>query len=225
MVKVVIFDLDDTLISEKEYIKSGFRHIAGIIHCKYGMSINLAYRDLLRLFEANRKNVFNRLLDKYGIVYCDDIISDLVYEYRNHYPQLKLYDDVIPCLEYLKSKQIQTGIVTDGYEISQKRKLDAIKVRDYFDCIIVTDELGQEFWKPHPKAFEIIKSKLNVSYSEMIYVGDNPKKDFAAGNKLGIITMQIHRIHGIYSPFCSLKDYEPMMEIKSLDELVRYIKG
>ena len=31
MIKAVVFDLDDTLISEKEYIKSGYRHIAEVV--------------------------------------------------------------------------------------------------------------------------------------------------------------------------------------------------
>ena len=40
MVKAVVFDLDDTLISEKEYIKSGYRHIAGIIEDRLAMDKN-----------------------------------------------------------------------------------------------------------------------------------------------------------------------------------------
>ncbi|WP_318753436.1 HAD-IA family hydrolase [Globicatella sp. PHS-GS-PNBC-21-1553] len=53
-----------------------------------------------------------------------------------------------------------------------------LNLEKYFDKIIVTDELGRAYWKPHPKSFEIMKAHFGVNYNEMVYVGDNPQKDF-----------------------------------------------
>ena len=62
MIKAVIFDLDDTLISESEYIKSGFESVSKEISNKY----NLDYKDVVKktndLFSHSSKNVFNRVL-------------------------------------------------------------------------------------------------------------------------------------------------------------------
>ena len=42
--------------------------------------------------------------------------------------------------------------------------------------VILTEELGRKYWKPHPKAFKIMREKLDVEFHEMVYVGDNPEK-------------------------------------------------
>lgn len=193
MVKAVVFDLDDTLISEKEYIKSGYRHIAGIIENRFAMDKNQVFYDLMSFFKVSPFNVFNRLYDKYQIEYSKEMILDLVNEYRGHFPDIQFYDDVLPCLLELKRTGVKVGIITDGYAIAQRQKLKAIQADEYFDEIIVTDELGREYWKPHPKAFEIIKERFGVSFDEMIYVGDNPGKDFYISTIYPVKTVRIFR--------------------------------
>ena len=67
------------------------------------------------------------------------------------------------------------------------------------DYIIVTDELGGvEYRKPNPRAFETMKEKLGVEYSEMCYVGDNIKKDFVAPEKLGMRSIWFKNKDGLY---------------------------
>lgn len=193
MVKAVVFDLDDTLISEKEYIKSGYRHIAGIIEDRFVMDKNKVFDDLLSLFKVSPLNVFNRLFDKYQIEYSNEMILDLVKEYREHFPDIQFYDDVLPCLSELRRSGIKVGIITDGYAIAQRQKLKAVQADKYFDEIIVTDELGRDYWKPHPKAFEVMKEKFQVNFDEMIYVGDNPEKDFYISKTYPIKTVRIFR--------------------------------
>ncbi len=193
MVKAVVFDLDDTLISEKEYIKSGYRYIAGIIEDRFAMDKNKVFDDLMSLFKVSPLNVFNRLYDKYQIEYSKEMILDLVKEYRGHFPDIQFYDDVLPCLSELKWSGIKVGIITDGYAIVQRQKLKAIQAYEYFDEVIVTDELGREYWKPHPKAFELMKEKFRVNFDEMIYVGDNPEKDFYISKTYPIKTVRIIR--------------------------------
>lgn len=67
MIKAVVFDLDDTLISEKEYIKSGYRHIAEVIAQGFNFNKDQVYIDLFQLFGESPQNVFNRLYEKYHI--------------------------------------------------------------------------------------------------------------------------------------------------------------
>ena len=74
MIMALIFDLDDTLISERQYIESGYQHIAGVLNDMYRLDSKVVYLDLISLFEKSPKNVFNRLLDKYGIEYDDKLI-------------------------------------------------------------------------------------------------------------------------------------------------------
>ena len=222
MVKVVIFDLDDTLTSEKEYIKSGYRHIAEIIQDRFTIDKNLVFDDLMNLFSVSPLNVFNRLYDKYRIEYSKEMILDLVVEYRGHFPDIQFYDDVLPCLSELKRSRIKVGIITDGYVIAQRQKLKAVQADEYFDEIIVTDELGRDYWKPHPKAFELMKEKFKVNFDEMIYVGDNPEKDFYISKIYPITTVRILR-NGEYKDKRYLEGIEANITITHLKEIDTYI--
>lgn len=219
MVKAVVFDLDDTLISEKEYIKSGYRHIAGIIEDRFSMDKNQVFDDLMNLFKVSPLNVFNRLYDEYQIEYSKEMILDLVKEYRGHFPDIQFYDDVLPCLLELKRTGVKVGIITDGYAIAQRQKLKAIQADKYLDEVIVTDELGREYWKPHPKAFELMKEKFKVNFDEMLYVGDNPEKDFYISKTYPIKTVRVLR-DGVYSDKNYFRDIKENVNVISLIDIL-----
>jgi putative hydrolase of the HAD superfamily len=168
--------------------------------------------------DEDPRNVFNRLLDSIEIKYTKDTILELVEEYRNHLPSIEFFPDVLPCLKYLKKKGIKVGIITDGYSNAQRQKLNAVKAYDYFDEIIITDELGREYWKPHPKAFEMMKEILNVEFDEMIYVGDNPEKDFYISKIYPLKTVRIYR-EGVYKDSSYLDNVKESHSIHSLIEI------
>jgi putative hydrolase of the HAD superfamily len=222
MVKAIIFDLDDTLISEKQYIESGFRHIAKLLSDRYDKKEIELYKVLNKLFINSPKNVFNRLFETFEIPYTKKQIIELVEEYRNHVPNIDFYNDVLPCLDVLKNKKIKMGVITDGYTNAQRNKLMTVNANNHFDEIVVTDELGREFWKPHPKAFEIMKEKLNVEFHEMIYVGDNPEKDFYISSVYPIRTVRVYR-EGVYTEKSYLKGIKEKHSIQSLSELIKLI--
>lgn len=218
MVKAVIFDLDDTLIPEKQYVKSGFHHIARILCNKFEISEADIFADLIELFEKSSQNVFNRLLDQYKIYYTKEMVFELVQRYRHHFPEISFYDDVLPCIEHLKSNNLKIGIITDGYTNVQRQKLKAVNANTYFDEIIITDELGYDYWKPHPKAFAIMRDKLNVEFTEMMYVGDNPEKDFYISKTYPIRTVRVFR-EGFYKEKAYLDNVMEVHSIYGLDEL------
>jgi len=228
MVKAVIFDLDDTLISERDYIISGYRHVAELLSPALKIDKDILFSDMMELFEYSSNNVFNRLLEKYKLKYSDQMITDLVNEYRSHFPSIKFYNDVLPCLQELKAAKIKTGIITDGYAVAQRQKLKAVEAYKYFDEILITDELGREYWKPHSKAFILMKERLGFDYDEMIYVGDNILKDFVTPNELGLVSILIRRRNSIYSNITnsiSAINYIPKIEIESFAELIDIISN
>lgn len=223
MVKAVVFDLDDTLISEKQYVESGFHHISKLMNSQYDISEEFVFNDLMNLFRESSKNVFNRLLNSYEIESKNEKVVELVAEYRNHQPEISFYSDVLPYIEHLKSLGIKIGIITDGYAVTQRKKLEAVQAYDYFDEIIITDELGQEFSKPHNKSFEIMREKLKVEFDEMVYVGDNPEKDFYISSIHPLITVRINRC-GIYADkdyHMGVKELVSIKELSNLDSIIK----
>ena len=218
--KVIIFDLDDTLISEKDYIESGYRHISQILSERLDKNKSEVYELLYKLLNESPNKVFNRLFDKMDVSYSRNTILELVEEYRNHIPKIIFYDDVLPSLKLLKSRDIKTGIITDGYANAQRQKLKAVGAINYFHKIIVTDELGREYWKPHPKSFEIMKETFDVEYDEIVYVGDNPKKDFYISSVYPIQTIRIRRENGVYTTNEYYKNIKENISISTLKEVI-----
>lgn len=224
MIKAVVFDLDDTLYPEIDYVKSGFKHIADFLAVKLNDSVENIYSKLVELFEQNNEKVFNRLFTIYDVKYKAEDITTIVNEYRNHEPDIAFYGDVLPFLKKLKEKNIKTGIITDGYKESQRKKLNKLNAFELFDEIISTDELGREYWKPHPKSFEIIKARLNLKYSEILYIGDNPEKDFYISVIYPIKTVRIIR-DGFYSNRDYLDNIIEYSRINNLMLLVEQLEG
>lgn len=189
-IKAVIFDLDDTLFPELEYVESGFKAVSGRIKADFGID---PFDLLKELFAADPKNVYPRALDRLGVKYDESYISALVDIYRNHTPRgLGFFSDVMPFIAELKSRGIVLGIITDGRVEGQKKKLEALGCYNLFDKIIITDELGKEFRKPSDEAFKVMSGQTGVALSETAYIGDNPAKDFYIGSE-GVFTVRVLR--------------------------------
>lgn len=219
MKKALIFDLDDTLIREKDYIKSGFEVVALKIAKHNDLNSNIILEIMNEQFKKNPKNVFNKTLENLDINYKKEDIQNLIKVYRTHIPKISFYEDVIGTLKELKKRKYKLGIITDGYKESQRKKIEALKCKDIFDEIIITDELGEENWKPSKIPYECMSKKLGVKNKECAYIGDNLLKDFQGGKELGWMNIFIKREEGVYKNINKNKDLIHM-EIKSLKELL-----
>jgi putative hydrolase of the HAD superfamily len=89
-------------------------------------------------------------------------------------------------------------------------KVQALRIEAYFECIIYTERLGRQFWKPSPAGFEKLLDTLNTGPQSAVYVADNETKDFIAPNKLGFVTVELTRPARIHTesgngPFAAAK--------------------
>lgn len=191
--KAVVFDLDDTLYSEKDYVRSGYQAVAAVLP-----QVKDAEEKLWKLFE-NKKSAIDVLLEEEGIL-SDDIKQICLHEYRYQKPKIQLYEGVKEMLRELRKKGFKLGIITDGRSEGQRAKLQALGLENLVDQIIVTDELGGiECRKPNPLAFQKMQESLNVEYAEMCYVGDNIRKDFQAPENLGMRCIWFRNKDGLYT--------------------------
>lgn len=225
MKKAVLFDLDDTLIAEEDFIKSGYQTIAQLLAGRCGLLREDLYEELLALYKADAKNVFNRILDAHGIPYAKEEILALVAEYRSHMPDVSFFADVLPTLTILRKRGVKLGIISDGYAVTQQNKVAALKAEKLFDHIILTDTLGRDYWKPDERVFFMMKEAFGLDFSEMVYVGDNPEKDFYIGKDYPILTVRIDRGNGVYRGRAYLGGIKEKMRIGSLLELLPLTEG
>lgn len=223
MIKAVLFDLDDTLYYEKEYVLEAFKQVAHYLENKYKKNEEKLFermRDILE--ELGRGKIFNIICEENNF---DEDIRDLVELYRNSEPKLKLYNDSRIFLDWAKNNGYKLGIITDGASKVQWNKIKGLGIEALVDKIIVTDDLGKEFWKPHEKAYLDIMKYFNINKYECIYVGDNPTKDFIGAKKLGIRTIRIVREKGDHITTFLEEKYEADININNLLELKRILIG
>jgi putative hydrolase of the HAD superfamily len=217
--KAYVFDLDDTLYCEHDYVISGFHSVASFLIEKYPTlhDNNLAEQFIDEWKRNGRGRVFNNVCDKYGVKID---IKELVDVYRNHIPAIRLYEDAVLFLNKLTGNNIPIGIITDGNSTMQWNKLRALELEKRINCIIVTDDLGgSQFWKPHPLAFQKISECLNVGTKDCVYIGDNPNKDFITAKNLGLHTIRVIREIGDHMQTVLDKEYEADRKVTSLLEI------
>jgi putative hydrolase of the HAD superfamily len=106
---------------------------------------------------------------------------------------------------------------------AQKLKVEALGIADYFKCIIYTEELGRNLWKPSPAGFEKLLEILNIEGTECVYVGDNARKDFIAPNGLGFATVQVVRPVGIHKKPPPSPEAAAGYVIQSISELPKVL--
>ncbi len=214
MIKCVVFDLDDTLYPEQDYVLSGFLALESYVFDVWGKCG--FFESSAKFFKQGcRGNVFNKALEELGISFDAKDIKKMVEFYRQHDPCLSLSSDAKWILEYLRKKYV-LALITDGYAITQRNKIKALGLDAVFDLLVISDDMGREFWKPSLKPYQKVTDKLQVEANECVYIGDNPRKDFITAKRLGWHTIHIERDLGEYAGIDISEEYRADCKIRSL---------
>lgn len=194
--RAVIFDLDDTLYPERQYVFSGFQAVAAYIQRLYGL---LVFNDLVQTYLAGERiNLFGAVLEKHFGHVEETVLKKVLHVFWSHTPRIELFEDARICMALLFSRGIKVGVITTGRGGIQQKKIAALELEPLLDGIIYTDDLLGETEPGHPSAdaFHILGLQLDVELSEICFIGDNPLTDFAVPRRLGIKTVRIRRPGG-----------------------------
>jgi len=175
----VVFDLDDTLYKEIDYLKSAYRFISNQLEKEFWPAEKI-YNVMLEAYNKGQ-NAFSVVKSTFNV---DTPIGTLLQWYRTHIPDITLPDDSKILLEYLHDKDIPIGILTDGRSVTQRNKIKALGLNRYVaeHNVVISEEFGSE--KPDERNYRYFES-LYPGINKFMYVGDNPHKDFIAPNRLG----------------------------------------
>lgn len=177
---VVVFDLDDTLYSEKSYVESGYQAIAHYINILFNKDFLSALKNNIKASNVLASSLQELELPEY-------LLPQLIQIYRYHEPQITLLPKIENIVNTLKKNSIPLYIITDGRSLTQRLKIEGLGIKHYFQGIYISEEQG--FEKPSLHSFSLIsKSHQN---QKIVYIGDNPKKDFIAPHQLGWDTIGI----------------------------------
>lgn len=220
MKKVIIFDMDDTLYDEYEYVKSGFKAVADYLAKNKDLNKDELFHWMWGYLELHgRGEIFNKLLEEYRI-YSKALVKKCITTYRLHKPDIELPELSKQILNLLSSHCLY--LVTDGNKNVQKNKVVALKLDSYMEKCYLTYRYGMHNSKPSPYCFNLISDKENVLPEEIVYIGDNPKKDFLGIKPLGYRTIRV--MTGQYKDVKVPESDNADIQISSLSELIGALK-
>lgn len=174
---VFVFDLDDTLYSERSFEESGIRSTYEWIVDKTNTDYSENF--LIQLLE-NKSKWVELICNEFGRASLVD--KDYILQhYHSHSPQIRLFRDSEGFLANIRKKNGMVAVVTDGRSITQRNKLRSLGIADFIDQVYISEEVG--FSKPSNHSFLLIQEQFPDR--NFVYFGDNPKKDFIAPNELG----------------------------------------
>ncbi len=219
--KVICFDLDDTLYKEIDFLKSAYREIALCAAQGDKLLADKAFGVMLQAYK-NADNAFLRLNELLGRITS---VDEYLAMYRNHLPNIHLDREIAEVLDALKAAGCTLGLITDGRSVQQRNKIAALGLDQWIaeEDIIISEEIGSE--KPSEANYRRVMER-HPDAERFVYLGDNPTKDFVAPNRLGWETVCLldngENIHP--QDFSKLEQqYLPLYKVNSLKEVENYV--
>ena len=170
-----VSDLDDTLYSEIDYVRSGCRAVAraveqqGWMDAPSALALIQGQQSVEAGFDALLERI-NQLAPQAGCTI--DWILDV---YRTHMPDISLRPGVAETLDRLVEAGIPMAmaIITDGRYVAQRNKIKALGLDRYVPegNIIISEEIGND--KNSPLPFATLMERFPAE-SRFLYIGDNP---------------------------------------------------
>src|SRR5438874_2051717 len=100
MIQAVVFDLDDTLYPEIEFVYSGYRAVSNAVHQQLGFPI---VNELVNLFETGKRgDLFTPVLKTRLDTVTEEYVRELVAVYRQHRPTIVPFPEARDVLDSLK---------------------------------------------------------------------------------------------------------------------------
>lgn len=222
MISAVAFDMDDTLYPERAFVFSGYRAVSEAVEAELGFPI---YDELVKLFQGGRRgDLFTPVLARHLGTVEESYVKSLVAVYRAHRPVIAPFPEAVAVLEEIRGRY-RMALISDGIEAVQQRKLDALGLRPLFEAIVMTDAFGREFWKPHPLPFKDCARRLAVASAQMVYVGDNPAKDFITARQLGSRTIRVRRPGTLHAEIRLPPAQEADVTVETLSEVPQAVES
>lgn len=219
MIKCILFDLDETLISHH-------KQLTRFIHDQYSKYLELnrihysIWEENFVKYDCNgyrtKDEVYKILIKQFelpGYLY-DKLLNDFHLNFHKHVTPFK---GSFKLLKNLREIGYKLGIVSNGGSLIQQNKIDQLNLQSYVDLILISEEVCCE--KPEPIIFEKALNDLGVEAKETIFVGDNPINDIMGAHNVGMKTILIKNEHYNFAK----EKIIPNHTVTSIEELSNYL--
>ena len=175
---VVVFDLDDTLISELEYQRSGIAAVEAALSSLYGVTFDSRIQ---RALDEGVQDIWAWACQQLRLP--PQVKKSLLWIYRLHAPKIQLaegIDDLLSCLLHYEAK---LAILSDGRSITQRLKLRAIGLES------LPLFISEDYQSIKPEIDRFISIESRWPQCNYVYIADNSTKDFAAPRSRNWLTI------------------------------------
>ena len=166
---VVVFDLDDTLISELEYQRSGIAAVETAITSLYGIPFDGRIQYAL---EKDVKDIWGWACNQLGLP--TEVKTSFLWIYRLHNPRIQLAKGIERLVSQLINYEANLAILSDGRSITQRLKLLAIGLES------LPLFISEECQSVKPEIDRFVSVENTWPHCNYVYIADNPAKDFVA---------------------------------------------
>lgn len=224
VIRAVVFDLDNVLYDEKDYLLAAYRNIARFLSKHCNLSEDEVYEKLICDFEKKGSmypKLFNDVLSDLGL--SKDLLPEVLRLYASVESPLMLFSDSEPTLLSLRKLGVKLALLTNGNVNTQRNKIGLLNVERYFDVVMCSREIQAGLEKPHPAVYSRLLEKLDARANEILCVGDNPFTDFSGAKQLGMLTVRLLR--GEFKNVKVNGGDEADFVVDVLSEIVRVVEG
>ena len=193
--KLFLFDADDTLFDFSSCERAAFTNTLA----QFGQTLSLddlfqSYRQFSAALwreveegktskEVLKSERFRRTFAKHGL----DLPADDVGEaYLETLPETcVLVDHALPLCQNLRARGASVGIITNGFERVQSRRLQKSAIAPFIDFMVVSEQCG--YAKPDVRFFEYTAGLVaDFKKSETLVVGDRLETDIEGAHRFGL---------------------------------------
>ncbi|MGR5064410.1 HAD family hydrolase [Photobacterium sp. DNB22_13_2] len=181
MIRLAIFDLDDTLYPEKTYLSAVFSHFEQCYGYQHGI--------LSQAFEHVDRKVSRDILK--DTLLGADIYSQLNHDYlfdcyRSIETTLELPTETRYVLQILKESGCKIALLTNGVVAVQQNKVKSLGIEPWCDAVFYARNNSQGIEKPDPRCFQQVLAHFEVSAAKALMVGDNVENDYLGAKRAGL---------------------------------------
>ena len=186
---ILVFDLDDTLYPEITFVHGGLRAVAAWGEAEFGWDAERSCATMMSVLERDgRGAIFDAWLAGHGAC-TPGRIRECVRVYRYHEPRIELSEAAEAVLD--RYRDLRLYLVTDGHKGVQARKVDALGLWERFERVYITHRYGRRHAKPSTHCFDLIRKREKAPWDRLMYVADDPTKDFVGLNGKGAHTVRV----------------------------------
>jgi HAD superfamily hydrolase (TIGR02253 family) len=191
MIKLVIFDLDNTLM---DFSKMKRRAVESAVDAMIDSGLTIPKAEMMeKIFHVYKREgiedqkVFDKTLEQeFGAIDYKILAAGIVGYKRGKESALETYPHVHIVLTTLARRGVHCAIITDAPRLQAWTRIASLGLQHFFERVITLDDTGER--KPSPKPFNKAMEFFQVQPQETLMIGDWAERDIVGAKNLGIKT-------------------------------------